>query len=260
CHGNPVLLEEVVRMAVGQGARIAEPGEFTRRAYLNGRMDLMQAEAVATLIAAGTTRAIELAARELSNGCSTQVMSLRDQILDVQAGLEVAIDFPEDGVGCSRESAVSRLEAIACRLRIVCESGRRGRAITGGVSAMIAGAPNVGKSSLFNALLGRDRAIVSPDAGTTRDMLDGLLSVAGVPLLLQDGAGLGVPKDVVDSEGMRRSQRAIESSDLLLIVLDLSREIAADERHLLLGTAARARLVIGNKSDVAPRAYEFAVD
>ena len=260
CHGNPVLLAEVVRLVTAQGARLAEPGEFTRRAYLNGRMDLVQAEAVALLIGARTERALELAARQVAGALSAEILALREAVLDLVAGLEVSLDFPEDQVGLSRAAARDRGEGIAARLRSLGERTRRGRAVNQGLSVMIAGVPNVGKSSLLNALLGRGRAIVSPEPGTTRDLLDGSLVLEGVPLLLMDGAGLGLPRDALDFEGMRRSLEAVEFSDLVIVVLDRSRPITGAEREVLRLTATRRRLVVANKTDLSEAWVDAEVD
>ena len=234
-------------------ARLAAPGEFTRRAYLNGRLDLVQAEAVALLIGARTERAARLAVRQVDGALSREVRALRDLLLDLVAGLEVSLDFPEDEVGWSRADSQVRGEEIAGRLAGLLASARRGRIVDGGLTVMLAGAPNVGKSSLLNALLGRERAIVSPSPGTTRDLVDGEILIAGVAVRLIDGAGQGIPRDVIDAEGMARSRRATEESDLVLVVLDRSRARAAVDEDVLRLTAGRPRLVIGSKGDLPAR-------
>ena len=250
CHGSPVMLAEIVGKLVGGRARLAAPGEFTRRAYLNGRLDLVQAEAVALLIGARTERAARLAVRQVDGALSREVRALRDLLLDLVAGLEVSLDFPEDEVGWSRSDFQVRGKGIAGRLAGLLASARRGRIVDGGLTVMLAGAPNVGKSSLLNALLGRERAIVSPSPGTTRDLVDGETLIAGVAVRLIDGAGQGIPQDVIDAEGMARSRRATEESDLVLVVLDRSRARAAVDEDVLRLTAGRPRLVIGSKGDL----------
>ena len=250
CHGSPVMLAEIVRKLVAGRARLAAPGEFTRRAYLNGRLDLVQAEAVALLIGARTERAARLAVRQVDGALSREVRALRELLLDLVAGLEVSLDFPEDGVGWSGEASQVRGEEIAGRLAGLLASARRGRIVDGGLTVMLAGAPNVGKSSLLNALLGRERAIVSPSPGTTRDLVDGELIIAGVAVRLIDGAGQGIPRDVIDAEGMARSRRATEESDLVLVVLDRSRARAAVDDDVLRRTAGRPRLIIESKGDL----------
>jgi tRNA modification GTPase len=250
CHGSPVMLAEVVSKLVAGRARLAAPGEFTRRAYLNGRLDLVQAEAVALLIGARTERAARLAVRQMDGALSREVRALRELLLDLVAGLEVSLDFPEDGVGWSGEASRVRGEEIARRLAGLLASAQRGRIVDGGLTVMLAGAPNVGKSSLLNALLGRERAIVAPSPGTTRDLVDGEVIIAGVAVRLIDGAGQGIPRDVIDAEGMARSRRATEESDLVLVVLDRSRARAAVDEDVLRLTAGRPRLAIGSKGDL----------
>ena len=249
-HGSPVTLGEIVRILVAGGARLAEPGEFTRRAYLNGRLDLVQAEAVALLIGARTERAGRLAARQIAGALSAELNAVREAALNLIAGLEVALDFPEDEVGVSPVEALARSEEMSAQLGRLSEDARRGRDVQEGLSVMLAGAPNVGKSSLLNALLGRDRAIVSALPGTTRDLLEGSVVVEGVPVRLMDGAGLGQPRHSIDAEGMRRSAQAVATSDLVIVVLDRSRPLTAADREVLRLTSGRERVLVGNKSDL----------
>ena len=257
CHGNPLLLGEVIRLLLHGGARLAEPGEFTRRAYLNGRLGLLQAEAVGELISARTDRAVHLAARQLRGGLASAIATIRDRLLDLVAGLEVELDFPEDEVGMSRQAALDQSAALAESIARLVAAARRGRAVHAGISVMLTGSPNVGKSSLLNALLGAERAIVSPSPGTTRDLVDGELAIAGVSVRLMDGAGLGTPNDVIDAEGMRRVRQALVESDLILVVLDQSRDISPDDREALALTVNRPRLIVANKSDL-PAAWVAA--
>jgi len=260
CHGSPVVLAQIVRhLAMGR-ARLAAPGEFTRRAYLNGRLDLMQAEAVAMLIGARTERAARLAVRQVEGALSREVRGVRDLMVDLIAGLEVSLDFPEDGVGLSRSGSEARGAEIGFRLAALIANARRGRILQGGLTVMLAGAPNVGKSSLLNALLGRERAIVSDTPGTTRDLVDGELTIAGVAVRLQDGAGLGVPRDAIDAEGMARSRQATEESDLILVVVDRSRARLPADEEILRSTAGLPRLVIGSKGDLPAVASEADLD
>jgi tRNA modification GTPase len=257
CHGNPVLLEAIVNLLVVGGARLAAPGEFTRRAYLRGRLDLLQVEGVAELIGARTERAIRLAARQLTGGLSDEVGRCRERLLDLIASLEVALDFPDDEVGIGREVSGHQAVDIVRELDILISAARRGRGVQDGLSVMLAGAPNVGKSSLLNRLLGAERAIVSPTPGTTRDLVDGTLVIEGVAVRIIDGAGLADPLDAIDAEGMRRARQALETSDLVLVVLDRSRPVSSVDRDLLDGTSGCRRLVIANKCDV-PSAWEEA--
>lgn len=247
CHGSPALLRLVTLSIVAGGARLAAPGEFTRRAFLNGRLDLARAEAVALMIGARTDRAVALAARALAGGFSDQVRALRDELVDLIAGLEVTLDFPEERVGLDVEAA----RVIVTRLRAEVErwlaAARHGRVVHDGVTVALVGPPNAGKSSLLNALLGSDRAIVSPVPGTTRDIVEGTIALAGVPVRLLDTAGIDTPRDAIEAEGIRRSRRAMQESDLLLLVFDGS---MVPDPHVLEETAGRARLVVRAKSDL----------
>ncbi len=250
CHGNPVVLEAIVSLIVLGGGRLAQPGEFTRRAYLHGRLDLVQVEAVAELIGARTERAARLAARQLGGDLSGEIGRCREELLDLVASLEVALDFPEDEVGLGRSEATRRAHDLGRTLERLVSNVRQGRAVQDGLSVMLAGAPNVGKSSLLNYLLGIERAIVSPMPGTTRDLVEGTLVIEGVPVRVVDGAGLGAPLDSIDAEGMRRAKQALASADLVLVILDRSRATSVHDRELLDDTAERDRLVVLNKSDL----------
>ncbi|PYM76733.1 MAG: tRNA uridine-5-carboxymethylaminomethyl(34) synthesis GTPase MnmE [Candidatus Rokuibacteriota bacterium] len=247
CHGSPALLRMIVQWLVAGGARLAAPGEFTRRAFLNGRLDLAQAEAVALMIGARTDRAVALAARALAGGFSDQVRGLQARLIDVIAGLEVTLDFPEEGVGHDVESARAAVGGLRAEAERWLEAARHGRVVHGGLTVALVGPPNAGKSSLLNALVGQDRAIVSDIPGTTRDVVEGTIVLAGVPVRLLDTAGIETPRDVIEAEGIRRSRRAIEESELLLVVLDGSVE---PDRRVLGETAARPRVLIRAKSDL----------
>jgi len=255
CHGSPTLLRLVTRWIVAGGARLAEPGEFTRRAFLNGRVDLAQAEAVALMIGARTERAVALAARALAGGLADQARAWRDTLVALIAGLEVVLDFPDERIGYNPEAAretIARLRAEVDRAAI---AARHGRVVHDGISVALVGPPNAGKSSLLNALLGRDRAIVSPTPGTTRDVVEGTVAIAGVPVRLLDTAGLDVSRDPIEAEGMRRSRLAIDESDLLLVVVDSS---IPPDRRILEETATRSCIVVLAKSDL-PRHADTAV-
>ena len=254
CHGSPALLRLVTRWIVAGGARLAEPGEFTRRAFLNGRVDLAQAEAVALMIGARTERAVVLAARALAGGLADQARAWRDTLVALIADLEVSLDFPDEGIGYDPDAArgtIARLRAEVDRSVI---AARHGRVVHDGITVTLVGPPNAGKSSLLNALLGRDRAIVSPTPGTTRDVVEGAVAVAGVPVRFLDTAGLDVSRDPIEAEGMRRSRLAIEESDLLLVVLDSS---TPPDQRILEETAAHARIIVLAKSDL-PRHADAA--
>ena len=225
CHGAPALLRAVLARIVSHGARLAQPGEFTRRAYLNGRLDLAQAEAVALLISARTERAVHQAARALTAHESAPVRALRERLLDLVAGLEVTLDFPDERVGLDVGAALKIVGGLRQDSERRLISVRHGRLVHEGLTVALVGAPNAGKSTLLNTLVGRERAIVSPVAGTTRDIVEATISLAGVPVRLLDTAGLGVAHDAIEAEGMRRTEAAIDDSDIVVLVVDGSRPL-----------------------------------
>ena len=249
CHGSPVVLRRVISLLADGGVRLAEPGEFTRRAYLNGRMDLSQAEAVTALIGARTERAAILAARSLSGALSDRITAIRERLLELVAGLEVALDFPDEHVGVSALEAAKMVMQVVDDASRLLTSVREGRMIHEGLTVAIIGAPNAGKSSLLNRLLETDRAIVSPTPGTTRDLVEGWLAIDGVPLRLVDTAGLAATEDPIEAEGMRRTRRAAHDSDLVLAVLDGSRPDRDALEPVMAGGNA---LLVINKSDLPP--------
>jgi tRNA modification GTPase len=247
CHGSPALLGMVTRWIVAAGARLATPGEFTRRAFLNGRIDLAQAEAVALMIGARTDRAVALAARAIAGGLAERIRAVRDSLVEVIAGLEVELDFPEERIGHDLDRARATVAWLQVDVDRWAAAARHGRVVHDGITVALVGPPNAGKSSLLNALLGHDRAIVSPLPGTTRDVVEGTIAVAGVPVRLLDTAGLDAPRDSIEAEGIRRSRLAMDESDLLLVVLDAS---VSPDRRVLTETLARARVLVRAKSDL----------
>ena len=247
CHGSPALLRLVVERIIESGARLAEPGEFTRRAFLNGRIDLVQAEAVALLVGARTERAVTLAARALAGGLSERLRGVHEALLDVVSGLEVTLDFPDEHVGLDVEGAIKAVTGLADDVGRLLAAARRERLVYEGLTVALVGPPNAGKSSLLNALLGRDRAIVSPEPGTTRDIVEGGLVVDGIAVRLLDTAGLGAAQDTIDAEGMRRTRLAIAESDLLLVIQDGSVPV---DVTVLAETAGHARVLVQAKSDL----------
>ena len=237
----------VTQWIVAGGARLATPGEFTRRAFLNGRIDLAQAEAVALLIGARTDRAVALAARALAGGLADRVRAWRDALVDVIAGLEVVLDFPDERSSTIPTWPAAAILRLHAEVERVVTAARHGRVVHDGITVALVGPPNAGKSSLLNALLGRDRAIVSALPGTTRDVVDATIVIAGVPVRLLDTAGLDVPQNSIEAEGMRRSRMAIAESDLLLVVLDTSVPL---DRRVLTETSGQARMLVRAKSDL----------
>lgn len=250
-HGSPVVLSSILRRAIDAGARLAEPGEFTLRAFLNGKIDLVQAEAVADLIDAVTPLQARAAFDQLEGTLTGAIRAIEGDVFDVIAKLEASLDFPDEGyhfVGPA-EARVALSAAIARIEQLLMQAGR-GRLIREGAQVAIVGAPNVGKSSLFNALLNTNRAIVTAIPGTTRDMLTERADIGGLSLALIDTAGVRETSDVVEQEGVGRTRGALRVADLVLVVLDRSREMTEDDRAILAETAAQPRVVVLNKSDL----------
>jgi tRNA modification GTPase len=253
-HGSPVVLQAIVRAAIDAGARLAEPGEFTLRAFLNGKIDLIQAEAVADLVDAVTPLQARAAFDQLEGTLTHSIGEIERELFDVIAKLEASLDFPDEGYHfVAPQEARESLTRIQGRLDALLAQAARGRLIREGAQVAIVGAPNVGKSSLFNALLNTNRAIVTAIPGTTRDLLTERADIGGLSLSLIDTAGVRDTSDVVEQEGVSRARDTIRVADLVLVVLDRSRALTAEDRDLLAATAARPRVVVRNKSDL-PRA------
>jgi tRNA modification GTPase len=249
-HGSPWVLQTIVELACKAGARLAQPGEFTLRAYLNGHLDLVQAEAVADLIDAVTPLQARVAFDQLEGTLTGAVQTIDAQLFELVAKLEASLDFPDEGFHfITRTAATADLKSVRDELARLAHDGRRGRLIREGRLVVIAGRPNVGKSSLFNALVGTNRAIVTPVAGTTRDLLTEQLDICGVPITLVDTAGLRTSADAIEEEGVKRAELAREGAALTLLVFDRSQPLTDDDERLL-AEASGARLVIANKADL----------
>ena len=250
-HGSPVVLDAILRGALAAGARLARPGEFTLRAFLNGKIDLVQAEAVADLIDAATPLQAKVAFDQLEGSLTTRIRQLDAGLLDLIARLEASLDFPDEGYHFIEERDVAaRLEDVIADLDALLADARRGRIIRDGATVVIAGRPNVGKSSLFNALVGQNRAIVTAAPGTTRDLVTETINIEGLALRLVDTAGVrDIVVDDAEREGVSRSVRARDVADLLIVVLDHSEPLTLDDRQLLEETSSRCRIVVANKSD-----------
>jgi tRNA modification GTPase len=245
-HGGPVVLQALLGACLDAGARLAEPGEFTRRAYLEGRLDLAQAEAVADLIDAASREAARAAMRSLGGEFSAAVQALVAQLTELRALVEATLDFPEEDVDrLHRDDATARLATVRAALEDVMRRSRQGSLLRAGIHVVLAGAPNVGKSSLLNRLAGEERAIVTAVPGTTRDALREPIQIEGVPLVIVDTAGLRPSADVVERIGMERTQQELGRADLVLEVLDASRENARLELDA-------QRIPVYNKLDLNP--------
>ncbi len=253
-HGSPVLLQAIVEAAMAAGARLAEPGEFTLRAYLNDRLDLVQAEAVRDLVEAVTPLQARAAFDQLEGTLTTQVRDVDGALFDLSTRLEASLDFADEGYHfIARDDVASEISRVIAVLDDLLRDASRGRLLREGAQVAIAGRPNAGKSSLFNQLAGSGRAIVTPLPGTTRDLLTERIDVEGIPITIVDTAGVrGGTVDLVEAEGIARAHAARSVADLTLVVLDVSVPLMTDDEDLLAATAARPRLVVMNKSDLAP--------
>ncbi len=253
CHGSPVVLRHVVEMAINAGARLAEPGEFTMRAFLNGRIDLTQAEAVRDLIESQTLYQAQVAARQLEGALSKRLQPTKQKLVELIATMEAGVDFAEDDVSViPDEQILARIAAVRAPLEELLASFAFGKVVHEGLTLAIVGRPNVGKSSLFNRLVEHERAIVTATPGTTRDLVSETVSIDGIPVRLVDTAGIRTALDEAESIGVRKSMEALAEADLALIVLDPSAMDPTDSdlAELLGKTEGRPRLVVVNKIDL----------
>ena len=251
-HGSPVVLEYIVEQALGGGARLAEPGEFTMRGFLHGRIDLTQAEAVRDLIESQTLFQAKIAAQQLEGALSRRVKPIKKQLVDLIALLEAGIDFAEDDVSVLPDDRIlAAISQVRPPLEALAQSFAYGRVVHEGLTLAIVGRPNVGKSSLFNRLVQRERAIVTAVPGTTRDLVTETVSMAGIPTRLIDTAGIRTNADEIEAIGIRKSYEALADADLVLVVTDnASPQHADEEERLLQATSGRKRILVRNKSDL----------
>ena len=251
-HGSPVVLRHVVEMALAGGARLAEPGEFTLRAFLNGRLDLAQAEAVRDLIESQTLYQAKVAAQQLEGALSRRLQPIKQKLVELIALLEAGIDFAEDDVSVlPPEHIEQRIAAVRAPLRELAGSFAYGKMVHEGLTLAIVGRPNVGKSSLFNRLVERERAIVTATPGTTRDLVSETVALEGIPVKLVDTAGIRRALDEAESIGIRKSMEALADADLVLVVLDGSQPLNFEDEELLRQVATRRGIAVENKADLA---------
>lgn len=251
CHGGVLVTRLVLETILAAGARLAEAGEFTQRAFLNGRIDLTQAEAVADLIHARTELALRAAHEQLAGKLALRINRLRDDLMNALAHIEAHIDFPDEDIAPDTQAALlRRLDAAGESVAELLRTEREGQILRRGIRAAIVGRPNAGKSSLLNQLLGRERAIVSPVAGTTRDTVEETANVRGIPVVFVDTAGLRETRDAIEAEGVRRSRSAMDSAELILHVIDQSQPLHSEDQQLADACAGRPRIVIPNKADL----------
>jgi len=254
CHGSPVVLRRVIEMALARGARLAEPGEFTMRAFLNGRIDLTQAEAVRDLIDSQTLYQAQVAARQLEGSLSKRLQPIKQKLIELIAVMEAGIDFAEDDVSViPGEQILARISAVREPLQQLLASFAFGKVVHEGLTLAIVGRPNVGKSSLFNRLVEQERAIVTATPGTTRDLVSETVSIGGIPVRLVDTAGIRTALDEAESIGIRKSMEALADADVVLLVVEAGTSTAAElkqDMELLNSTSSRLRVVAVNKVDL----------
>lgn len=255
CHGGIVVVNQLLQLILRSGARLAEPGEFTKRAFLNGRVDLSQAEAVMDLIRAKTDRAMSVAINQLDGNLSHLIRRLRQEILETLAQVEVNIDYPEydDVEELTTRLLLEKANQVQKQIQALLQTAQQGKILREGLSTAIIGRPNVGKSSLLNHLLREEKAIVTDIAGTTRDVIEEYVNVRGVPLKLVDTAGIRETEDIVEKIGVERSRKALSEADLILLVLNQSESLTTEDKQLLDITSGNKRIILLNKTDLPSR-------
>lgn len=254
CHGGAFLVRRILGLILSQGARHADPGEFTKRAFLNGRLDLAQAEAVLDLIVARTEKAADIALRQMDGELSNWVVDLREELLDILAQIEAAIDFPEEEIELlDRSALIAKTDGIRNKIAVISNTYEWSKLMREGAKVCICGRPNVGKSSLLNALLGEERVIVTPIPGTTRDVIEESLNLDGLPVVLWDTAGLRDPADEVERIGVNLSREHINKADAVIVVLDGSTSLTEEESVFMASVMSKKNVIVINKIDLEQR-------
>ncbi|HHV98733.1 MAG TPA: tRNA uridine-5-carboxymethylaminomethyl(34) synthesis GTPase MnmE [Clostridiaceae bacterium] len=257
CHGGIVVLKRVLELVLAEGARLAEPGEFTKRAFLNGRIDLSQAEAVIDLINSKNAESSKAAVRQLEGRLSEKLSVIRKLLIELIASIEVTVDYPEHDIEEITAVQINEeLGKIISKLRDLARSFERGKVIREGISAVIVGKPNVGKSSLLNELSGKNRAIVTDIPGTTRDIIEEYININGIPIRILDTAGIRETKDVVEKIGVDRAQREIENADLVIMMLDARTGMEESDTAIYNKIKDKKKIIILNKIDLADKVDE----
>lgn len=251
CHGGYLITEKVLELVLKNGCKIAEPGEFTRRAFLNGRLDLTQAEAVIDLIHGKTEKSISLSLNNLRGDLKEQIAHLKEILLDVAAHVNVVLDYPEEGVDEPMpDNLVRDLHNVHDTITKLVESYDKGKMIKEGIKTAIVGKPNVGKSSLLNSILREERAIVTSIAGTTRDTIEEIINIKGIPLVMVDTAGIRETQDEVENIGVQKSKKVLQEADLVLFVMDSSRELSEEDKEIYENIQSEKVIGILNKIDI----------
>ena len=251
CHGGIVALRKVLDLVLDNGARLAEPGEFTKRAFLNGRIDLAQAEAVLDIIRAKTDSALKVGIEQLKGALSKEINKIRGEILDVLSVLEANIDFPEEDIDSVQLSAVfKKLKTVNNNLQKIIADSQFGKVLREGVHVVICGRPNVGKSSLLNALLKQERSIVTPIPGTTRDTIEEIIDIKGIPVRIVDTAGILEPRDLVEKKAIQRTKKYIDTADLVILLFDAGTKLHKDDLVLIKKLKKKKTIAVINKMDL----------
>ena len=252
CHGGIAPTNKILELLLTNGCRLAEPGEFTKRAFLNGRIDLVEAEAISDLIESSTDKARDLAVKQVTGELSKLIISLREEIMGLLANIEVNIDFPEydDALEITNEILIPKIKEIKDKMNNILAESNNAKIIKDGIDVSIIGRPNVGKSSLLNTLLEEDKAIVTNIAGTTRDIVEGSLILSGIKLNFIDTAGIRETEDIIEKLGIDKSRQMIESSDLVILLLNNNEEFSDDDKQLLDLTKNKETIIFINKCDL----------
>ncbi|MCU0652328.1 MAG: tRNA uridine-5-carboxymethylaminomethyl(34) synthesis GTPase MnmE [Candidatus Omnitrophica bacterium] len=251
CHGGIVALRAVLDLVLANGTRLAEPGEFTKRAFLNGRIDLSQAEAVLDIIKAKTDSALKISLQQLKGSLSAEINKIRKDLLDMLSLLEANIDFPEEDLSVLGLGEIKHgLETVNKKFSVILDTSGCGRIMREGINAVICGKPNVGKSSLLNALLKQERSIVTPIAGTTRDTIEEIIDIRGIPVKIVDTAGMLEPRDLIEKKAVLRSKKYIDAADLVLILFDGSKKLSRQDDILIKRLKNKTAIAIINKIDL----------
>ncbi|MDB8790801.1 tRNA uridine-5-carboxymethylaminomethyl(34) synthesis GTPase MnmE [Romboutsia sp. 1001216sp1] len=257
CHGGFISVKKILELILSKDVRIAEPGEFTKRAFLNGRIDLSQAEAIIDVIKAKTDMAHQVAQNQLEGSLSSKIKELRGKVTEVLAHLEVAIDFSEEDIEeITYQTLKEKAEEIRIEIKKLYDTAESGKILRDGLKTVIVGKPNVGKSSLLNSILGENRAIVTDIPGTTRDVIEEFVNIKGIPLKIVDTAGIRETEDVVEKIGVEKSRESFNSADLVIMVLDSSRNLSDEDIEILENLENKKTIVILNKTDLEPKIEE----
>ena len=253
-HGGNIIVKKILELCLKNGAELAEPGEFTKRAFLNGRIDLLQAESVIDVINAKSEKEAKAGVKQLEGFLSEEIGKIKEEILDVMVNIEVAIDYPEyeDSVDVTHDYLSPHLDSVIKQMEDIVSNSKISRIIINGVKTAIVGKPNVGKSTLLNLLLGENKAIVSDIAGTTRDIVEGQIRLGDISLNLLDTAGIRDNTDLIESIGINKAKETIKKADLILLVLDISRKLDEDDLNLIELIKDKPHLIIANKKDLKP--------